>query len=92
MSSSKALLGFVAGAAVGALAGILFAPDKGSNTRSKIAHKAGDWKESAKSSINSIIDSVKDVYTGAKDEAEDLGDRAKAKMNTAKNEVKNSFS
>jgi gas vesicle protein len=92
MSSSKALLGFVAGAAVGALAGILFAPDKGSNTRSKIAHKAGDWKEAAKSSINGIIDSVKDVYSGAKDEAEDLGDRAKAKMNTAKSEVKNSFS
>lgn len=92
MSSSKVLLGFVAGAAVGALAGILFAPDKGSNTRSKIATKAGDWKEAAKDSINNIIDSVKDVYSGTKSEAEDLADRAKTKMSTAKNEVKNSFS
>ena len=89
---SKVLLGFVAGAAVGALAGILFAPDKGSNTRSKIATKAGDWKEAAKESINGIIDSVKDVYAGTKSDAEDLADRAKTKMNTAKNEVKNSFS
>ena len=37
--SSKILVGFLAGAAVGALAGILFAPDKGSNTRQKIADK-----------------------------------------------------
>jgi gas vesicle protein len=89
---SKVLLGFIAGAAAGALAGILFAPDKGSNTRSKIATKAGDWKEAAKESINGIIDSVKDVYAGSKSEAEDMADRAKSKMNTAKNEVKNSFS
>lgn len=88
---SKVLLGFVAGAAVGALAGILFAPDKGSSTRGKISHKAGDWKESAKNSINGIIDSVKDAYAGAKDEAEEFGDKTKAKMTTAKNEVKNSF-
>lgn len=92
MSSSKTLLGFVAGAAVGALAGILFAPDSGTNTRKKISTKAGDWKESAKSSINGIIDSVKDAYSGATDEMEEYGDKAKAKMSSAKNEIKNSFS
>lgn len=46
--SSKILVGFLAGAAVGALAGILFAPDKGSNTRRKIADKSGDIKDSVK--------------------------------------------
>lgn len=93
MSSSKALLGFVAGAAVGALAGILFAPDTGNNTRKKIAHKAGDWTDAAKESFGSLIDGVKHAYTGAKEEAEDLGDKAKAKFNTAKTEaVKNTFS
>ena len=92
MSSSKTLLGFVAGAAVGALAGILFAPDSGTNTRKKISTKAGGWKESAKSSINGIIDSVKDAYSGAEGELEEYGDKAKAKMSSAKNEIKNSFS
>jgi len=92
MGNSKVLLGFIAGAAVGALAGILFAPDKGSNTRSKIAHKAGDWKDAAKESINGIIDSVKDAYAGAKGDAEESGEKAKARMASAKNEVKNSFS
>ena len=88
MSSSKALLGFVAGAAVGALAGILFAPDKGSNTRKKIVHKAGDWTDAAKESFNDLIDGVKHAYSGAKDDAEEFGDKAKAKMTSAKNEVK----
>ena len=59
MSSTKTMLGFLAGAAVGALAGILFAPDKGSNTRKKIANKTGDLTDSVKSSFNDFIDGVK---------------------------------
>jgi gas vesicle protein len=56
--SSKILVGFLAGAAVGALAGILFAPDKGSNTRRKIADKSGDIKDSVKNSYNYSVDGV----------------------------------
>jgi gas vesicle protein len=92
MSSSKVLLGFVAGAAVGALAGILFAPDTGTNTRKKIAHKAGDWTDAAKESFNGLIDGVKKAYSGAQDEAEEFGDKAKGKFNTAKTDVKNALS
>ncbi|MEO7922832.1 MAG: YtxH domain-containing protein [Chitinophagaceae bacterium] len=92
MSSSKVLLGFVAGAAVGALAGILFAPDKGSSTRQKIATKAGDWTDAAKDSFGSLIDGVKNAYTGAKDEVDEFSEKAKAKFTTAKNEVKNTLS
>ena len=92
MSSSKVLLGFVAGAAVGALAGILFAPDKGSATRKKIVSKTGDVTESVKNSFNDFIDGVKEAYAGAKDEADEFGDKAKAKMGAAKSEIKNTFS
>ncbi len=35
MKTSNVILGIVAGAAVGALLGVLFAPDKGTNTRKK---------------------------------------------------------
>ena len=37
---SRTLLGILAGTAIGATLGILFAPDKGSNTRKKIADEA----------------------------------------------------
>ena len=74
--SSKILVGFLAGAAVGALAGILFAPDKGSNTRRKIADKSGDIKDSVKNSYNDFVDGVKQTYAGAKEEAEDFASKA----------------
>ena len=89
---SKVLTGFLAGAAVGALAGILFAPDAGSNTRKKIADKSGDISDTVKTSFNDFIDGVKETYSGAKKEVENFGDKAKSSMNAAKNEVKNSFS
>jgi gas vesicle protein len=92
MSSSKVLLGFVAGAAVGALAGILFAPDKGSNTRKKIANKTGDLTDSVKNSFSEFIDGVKETYSGVKGDAEDVAERAKAKMNNLKQETKNALS
>lgn len=88
---SKVLLGFVAGAAVGALAGILFAPDTGSNTRKKIASKAGDWTEAAKDSFNDLINGVKKAASGAQDEAEEFGEKAKAKATSVKNDVKHAM-
>jgi gas vesicle protein len=92
MSSSKILVGFLAGAAVGALAGILFAPDKGSNTRRKIADKTGDISDSVKNSFSEFIDGVKQTYNGVKEEVDEFGDKAKSKMASARNEVKNTLS
>ena len=92
MSSSKILVGFLAGAAVGALAGILFAPDKGSNTRKKIATKSGDITDSVKNSFNDFIDGVKQTYSGAKEDMEEFGDKVKAKSANVKNDGKAAFS
>jgi len=92
MSTSKVLLGFLAGAAAGALAGVLLAPDKGSATRKKITGKAGDITDSIKSSFNDFIDGLKETYSNVKDDAEELGEKATAKMNAAKKEIKHSLS
>lgn len=89
---SKVLLGFLAGAAAGALAGILMAPDSGSNTRAKISSKAGELGNAAKDSLGGIVDGVKKVYTGAKDEVDQFGDKLKSKASSVQNEVRNSMS
>ncbi len=90
--SSKIVVGFLAGAAVGALAGILFAPDKGSNTRKKIATKSGDMTDSVKNSFNDFIDGVKHTYAGAKEEVDEFGSKAKTKLEGAKQDFKNAVS
>ncbi len=62
MKTSRVLLGVVAGAAVGAVLGILFAPDKGSNTRRKIARKGEDFVGDIKEKANHLVEVVRQPF------------------------------
>jgi len=42
---SNALMAFLAGAAAGAILGILYAPDKGTNTREKLSFQLDKYKK-----------------------------------------------
>jgi len=44
----KTTVGLVVGIAVGVCIGLLIAPEKGSETRKKLADSAGDWMEKLK--------------------------------------------
>jgi gas vesicle protein len=92
MSTSNILVAFLAGAAVGAVAGILLAPDTGPNTRKKLFNKAGDLANSVKNSVGSLIDGAKETYAGVKEDGEEFVDKTKAKLGSAKNEMKNALS
>jgi gas vesicle protein len=92
MANTKALLGFIAGAAAGALAGILLAPDKGSETRKKISKKTTDLGESLKGSFSDFIDGIKDSYANMKSDAEDLEEKGKGKLNSLKQDARNAMS
>jgi gas vesicle protein len=64
-TTGKILTGFAAGAAVGALLGILFAPDKGAETRRKINEQGKKMADDIKNKCND----VKDIFTCAKEDA-----------------------
>jgi gas vesicle protein len=49
----------VVGAAIGGILGVLFAPDKGSNTRKKIAGKTEDFTNSMRDKLNSLVGDAK---------------------------------
>jgi gas vesicle protein len=90
-ADSRAVLGFLAGAAIGAIAGILFAPDKGTETRRKISRKSSELGDSLKHSFNDFIDSVKESYANVKQEGEALAEKGKSEFKSMKNEVKNAL-
>jgi len=84
MNSGKILLGVLAGAAAGALLGVLFAPDKGSETRKKIVNKSADYAESLKEKFNEFIDSATEKFQNVKEDVSDYADMGKAKSNGEK--------
>lgn len=51
MKAKNILIGMIAAAAVGALVGTLFAPDKGNETRKKIRHKTDDLVDKVKKGL-----------------------------------------
>ncbi len=53
--NSNALMAFLAGAAVGTILGILYAPDKGSNTREKLSFRLDKYKKMLEDFINDLV-------------------------------------
>lgn len=58
MSVKKVLIGVLAGAAVGATLGIMFAPDRGSTTRKRFSRKGFDYSDELEEKFNELIDSI----------------------------------
>lgn len=60
-SSGKILTALAAGVAVGALLGVLFAPDKGTETRKKINEKGKKLADDLKEKLNKGKDEFNDL-------------------------------
>ncbi|MFO0358939.1 MAG: YtxH domain-containing protein [Flavobacteriales bacterium] len=88
MSTGKVILGALAGLAVGAIAGILLAPEKGSVTRKQIVDKGDDYLDEIKSKWNDFLESLSDKKEGVRKSAEDMADRGKLKYEHVENGVK----
>jgi gas vesicle protein len=88
MSIGKVVFGAMAGLAIGAIAGILFAPEKGSVTRKQIMDKGDDCMDEIKSGFDKTFSSLTEMFKSTKKDTEELVDKGKSIYHDAKNEAK----
>ncbi|MDD4993907.1 MAG: YtxH domain-containing protein [Paludibacter sp.] len=88
MSKTKVVLGVVAGAATGALLGVLFAPARGAVTRRSILRKGERQVDDLKHSFNEFIDSITDKFDKVKEEVVDFAEEAMNSAEAVEKEVK----
>ncbi len=69
-SSSKVLVAIVAGVALGASLGVLFAPDKGTDVRRKIGDQARKATDNLRHSADKLRNKADDLRNRASDKAE----------------------
>ncbi|MGD9488284.1 MAG: YtxH domain-containing protein [Calditrichaceae bacterium] len=75
-NESKFLKGFLLGGAFGMIAGVLFAPKSGKDTRDDLKHESDDLLEKAQSELDKIKNELNDL----KDKISDTIKKGKAKL------------
>jgi len=77
MNPGKVLLGVLTGVAAGALLGILFAPDKGSNTRKQISKKGEDFTEGLKEELSKFLENISIKFDEVKEDVPDVTEQTR---------------
>ncbi len=75
MSTGKVLLGVLAGVAAGAIIGILFAPDKGCETRKKIAKSGKDLTDNLNETLKVFMADLSEKFESAVKEAKESAEK-----------------
>lgn len=86
--SSMPFVALLAGLAVGAVVGLLFAPDSGANTRGKISDKAGDLADTVKDKIHTMKSRFSQEAEQMSDAKDEFVDKAKRKAADVADQVK----
>jgi gas vesicle protein len=78
-NSTRTLLAFVTGVATGAALGILYAPDKGINTRDRLSYRLGKYRDQLQNLIADLVRQTELPESLAKTEGKRVVDDAREK-------------
>jgi gas vesicle protein len=82
-TGTKVLLGIFGAAAAGVVIGLLIAPEKGSDTRKRIARTTGDWADQ----LTNMLKNTKNQYNDLKDKARHMKSAAEQKVSNLKEDL-----
>ena len=66
-----------AGLGIGALLGVLYAPDKGDKTRKRLVDQGNAWADQAKESTDELMSKINQQFSNGKDEVAELKDQVR---------------
>ncbi len=84
---SNSIISFLVGAATGAALGILFAPDKGKNTRDKLSYRLDKYREKLQELSKDLVEGKSELSSEAKDEGKKVIMEASDKAEQLLNDV-----
>jgi gas vesicle protein len=82
-SSTKVVLGILGAAAAGVVIGLLIAPEKGSEMRTRIKKTAGTWADQ----LGNLFHDGREQYEALKDKARNMKSTAEQKVSRMKEDL-----
>lgn len=85
MKTVKVFLGLLTGFAVGALTGMLFAPEKGSKTKEGLLEKGEDYSDALKEKFDGLFKVITKQFEQVKTEVSHYAEKEKEKAEKIEN-------
>ena len=78
-NSTNSFISLIVGLIIGGVLGILFAPDKGNNTRDRLTYRLNKYKRKLEELLDEIIDEKDSIDSEAKTKSEKVVNNDKTK-------------